>query len=155
MKYYRDKSYAIYGVLRRLNIELEKPDYSRPLGDIYKELFIKLISWEYGLNLLLESGLPGLANAPSWIPDWSIGTERTWLDSRTSTMEQVRRPLAGPQSLGSCYTTQQSLISPGVGKALWSSVHTSSANSLVCHSTWMTTNAGKPTLTIFKACWNS
>lgn len=82
MKNPRDKSYAMYGVLRRLDIELEKPDYSRPLGDIYKELFIKLISWEHGLNLLLDSGLHGLADAPSWVPDWSIDTDRTWLDSR-------------------------------------------------------------------------
>lgn len=77
---HKDLSFAMYGVLQSLDVELRKPHYSEPLGSVYKNLFTSLVKWNPALiNLLVDVGatLPG---TPSWVPDWSTVRERKWLD---------------------------------------------------------------------------
>jgi hypothetical protein len=77
---------------------MEEPNYAKPLGEIYKELFINLISWKHGLNLLLDSGLPGLEDVPTWVPDWSNSTDRNWLDSCYLYPREGRTATCGSQA---------------------------------------------------------
>ena len=66
-----DKSFATHGVLSRLGISVPQPDYKKPLGKVYHELYTELIKREPSCIALLAdvkgSILPG---APSWVPDW-------------------------------------------------------------------------------------
>ncbi|KAK1779308.1 heterokaryon incompatibility protein-domain-containing protein [Copromyces sp. CBS 386.78] len=66
-----DKSFATHGVLERLGISVPRPDYKKPLGKVYHELYAELVKREPSYIALLSdvkgSVLPG---APSWVPDW-------------------------------------------------------------------------------------
>lgn len=46
----KDLSFAMYGVLQSLGVELRKPDYSEPLGLVYKNLFTSLVKWTKGTS---------------------------------------------------------------------------------------------------------
>ncbi|KAF2667472.1 hypothetical protein BT63DRAFT_472203 [Microthyrium microscopicum] len=78
----RDKSYGLYGVLKDLGVGIALVSYEKPVGLVYQELFLALLHWGGSLNLLLDAGLPGLLNATSWTPDWSLAhtPSRAWLD---------------------------------------------------------------------------
>jgi hypothetical protein len=68
----RDRAYGTYGVLRRLGAHLSEPNYSKPLGQVYQEYFVDLVSWDRSLiRLLVDAGRTRLPNTPSWVPDWS------------------------------------------------------------------------------------
>lgn len=57
--------------------KLSNPDYNRPLGQIYYDIFADLLDWHPpSLNLLV--GGSKLPNTPSWVPDWSVNG-RLWL----------------------------------------------------------------------------
>lgn len=76
----QDRAFALHGVFSRLGLHQSLPDYSKSLGRVYQDLFVKLVAWEPALvNLLLDTGnrLPG---APSWVPDWSTAEQRLWLE---------------------------------------------------------------------------
>lgn len=76
----KDLSFALYGVLQSLGVELRNPDYSEPLGSVYKNLLTSLVQWNPALiNLLVDVG-PTLPGTPSWVPDWSTVRKRKWLD---------------------------------------------------------------------------
>jgi hypothetical protein len=78
----KDKAYAMYGILKGLGSSLSNPDYSKSVLQIYLGFFLDLLNWGQSLNLILDSGLPGLQNAPYWLPDWSAIAEEDWLDPR-------------------------------------------------------------------------
>jgi hypothetical protein len=76
----QDRAFALHGVFSRLGLHQPLPDYSKSLGSVYQDLFVRLVAWEPALvNLLLDTGnrLPG---APSWVPDWSTAEQRLWLE---------------------------------------------------------------------------
>lgn len=76
----QDRAFALHGVFNRLGLHQPSPDYSKSLGRVYQDLFVRLVSWEPALvNLILDTGnrLPG---APSWVPDWSTAEQRLWLE---------------------------------------------------------------------------
>ncbi|KAM0245178.1 hypothetical protein ACHAP5_005571 [Fusarium lateritium] len=72
----KDKAYALYGLLEVLGIELSKPDYGKPLADIFTEITTAAIAHDKSLWILCfaasDKKHPGI---PSWVPDWS---ERGW-----------------------------------------------------------------------------
>lgn len=77
-----DKAYALYGVLRSYGIILPSPDYGKSPGQVYKDLFIRLVQRRrFLINLLIDVG-PQQLGLPSWVPDWSNIQERFWLDPR-------------------------------------------------------------------------
>lgn len=77
-----DKAFALHGVLNSIGISSSKPNYARPLGLVYHELFLDLLRHKTSLiNLLIDVG-PRLQGVPSWVPDWSLLHERNWLDSK-------------------------------------------------------------------------
>ncbi|XXH03952.1 hypothetical protein Hte_010360 [Hypoxylon texense] len=75
----KDRSYALYGILNNLQLELPRPDYRKSRGLVYHELFTNLLRWKPSfVNLLLDCGQQEaggrdaeMRNAPTWVPDWS------------------------------------------------------------------------------------
>lgn len=58
------------------------PDFLRTPQEIYLELFRYLLQWSKVLNLLLlcSASDQDATDGPSWVPDWSIDANLTWLD---------------------------------------------------------------------------
>ena len=74
-----DKAFALYGILRRFDMEPAATDYKIPLGTIYHDLYrLMLNSSPELLNLLIDAGA-GSLEAPSWVPDWSTLPDKAWL----------------------------------------------------------------------------
>jgi hypothetical protein len=73
----KDKSYAVYGILQRLGILIESPDYSKRTSQIYQEFFLILLKSGMALDLLLNAG--SLSDSPSWVPDLSVQVGRGWM----------------------------------------------------------------------------
>ena len=70
----KDQSYAFYG----LGVRLASPDYAKPLGQVYREFFIDLLTWTNSLDMLLWAGSFDLPDAPSWVPNWKFPLANTW-----------------------------------------------------------------------------
>lgn len=66
-----DKIFALYGVFQELGIPVQKPDYSKSVGEVYFEFTCTMIKWYSSLRILVETSGPGLPDTPSWVPDWS------------------------------------------------------------------------------------
>ncbi|KAI0875533.1 hypothetical protein GGS24DRAFT_499752 [Hypoxylon argillaceum] len=77
----RDRSYALYGVLRNLGIGLTSPDYTRTTSEVYQQLWADLLRWQPKLlNLMLDVNGNPLPGSPSWVPDWSSAASKNWID---------------------------------------------------------------------------
>ncbi|KAJ8132069.1 hypothetical protein O1611_g1555 [Lasiodiplodia mahajangana] len=67
----RDKIYSIIGVAGRDLLPKILPDYSKPMGQVYKEVARSIIMTEKNLDILLAAnGVAGTDLLPSWVPDW-------------------------------------------------------------------------------------
>ena len=65
-----DQSFAMHGILRRLGVPLTKPDYTKPLEQIYRDLFCDFLLWNSSATGLLSmAGVSSLQGVPSWVPD--------------------------------------------------------------------------------------
>ncbi|RSL93842.1 hypothetical protein CDV31_014540 [Fusarium ambrosium] len=77
----KDRVFAVWGILQRLGIPQLAPNYRKSTGQVYRDAFAGLVEWRPSfINLLLDTG-SRLPDAPSWVPDWSTITERSWLSS--------------------------------------------------------------------------
>ena len=68
----KDKIFALYGLFRALHIDIPKPDYSKPLNEIYTEATRAAIEHDrdpHILDYIVECGQ--MENAPSWVPNWN------------------------------------------------------------------------------------
>jgi hypothetical protein len=78
----KDRSYALHGILKNLQISLSKPDYAKSKGQVYQDLYSNLLHWRPSLlHLIIDAGGKPIPSAASWVPDWTSVLERTWLDS--------------------------------------------------------------------------
>lgn len=78
----KDKAFGLYGVLQALKVAPQratKVDSTKPLGEVYYDLFRDLLLWNPGLICLLLDVGPPIPHAPSWVPDWSTLRERSWI----------------------------------------------------------------------------
>ncbi|KAK3400000.1 hypothetical protein B0T20DRAFT_349960 [Sordaria brevicollis] len=107
-----DKSFAMRGVLERLGIFLQPPDYGKTLGEVYHELFVGLLKREPALIALLvdadgtnkarrrrpaeEEREKSMEGAPSWVPDWSQLRTKHWIDYDETIYQRIQ--LATSQS---------------------------------------------------------
>lgn len=66
-----DKVFALYGLFQSLGIPLQRPDYSKSVGQVYLEFTCALIQWHGCLEMLKEASRPSLPGQPTWVPDWS------------------------------------------------------------------------------------
>ena len=99
----RDKVFALYGILQRLQAYLEPPNYLRSVEDIYLEASASAIRKDDSLRLF--EGLTGVSkyDLPSWSPDWSdhdhIAKVAGWTDYKASGSSKVQFSIQGRQFL--------------------------------------------------------
>jgi hypothetical protein len=80
----KDKSYALYGVLQSLRIDLHPPDYNKPVSQVYRELFLDLLKWTpQSILLIVDAGHLDVedshVSAPSWVSRWDRPSNTNWL----------------------------------------------------------------------------
>lgn len=79
----KDKSYAMYGILRSFGASLSTPNYEKSLDGVFRELFSDLIAWNAGfIRLLMDAKTkrdPRLEHAPTWVPVFH-DCSTSWLD---------------------------------------------------------------------------
>jgi hypothetical protein len=73
-----DRVFALYGVLQKLGAPLQKPDYGKPIGEVYCEFTRAMINWDKSIDILTEASTPALPGTPSWVPDWSTRYHRIY-----------------------------------------------------------------------------
>lgn len=77
----KDKIFAIRSVMRRYTkYDLPSPDYSVPLGELYKSLCLQLIYPLDDFRFLLPAALRSCPGEPSWVPDWTFQGTNFWFD---------------------------------------------------------------------------
>lgn len=100
----KDKAFGLYGVLQALKVAPQngtKVDSTKPLGELYYELFRDFLLWNPRLICLLLDVGPPIPHAPSWVPDWSTLRERSWIkhdvvyESVTSNIRAPRVDICG------------------------------------------------------------
>ena len=78
----RDKVFALYGLLKELEIPFPAPDYSRPVEDVYREAVISCMNYDKNLYILYHAPSDRRRDGlPSWVPDlaedgWDEGDSR-------------------------------------------------------------------------------
>ncbi|CAN9214434.1 unnamed protein product [Alternaria alternata] len=104
----RDKVFALYGILQRLQAHLEAPNYLRPIEDIYLEASAAAIYEDQSLRVF--EGLTGVSSLkspslklPSWSPDWSDDQHITkvaeWTDHNASGSSEAQPTIRGRELL--------------------------------------------------------
>lgn len=69
----KDRAYALYGILLALGARLARPDYTKSVKRIFRELFIDLLRWRpTALVLPLDTGMKYYSEEPGWVPQWDI-----------------------------------------------------------------------------------
>jgi hypothetical protein len=67
----RDRIFAIYDVIQALGIDFPKPDYGKPVEQVYREPARAAIDFDGDLSILCHvTGFQSSASAPSWTPNW-------------------------------------------------------------------------------------
>ncbi|KAF7679744.1 hypothetical protein GT037_001395 [Alternaria burnsii] len=99
----RDKVFALYGILQRLEVYLEPPNYLRSVEDIYLEVSTAAICMDRSFRVF--EGLTGCFtyDLPSWSPDWSdhdhITKVAEWNDYKASGSSEAQFSVHGRQLL--------------------------------------------------------
>lgn len=76
----KDRSFATAAILSRLGIKLAKPDYSKELGEVYRNHFESLLRWDVGLlNLIVDVNRHHIPGVPSWVPMWNEVEKSNWI----------------------------------------------------------------------------
>lgn len=74
----RDKLFGLQCVLERLSYPLDLPKYADSEAQVFKSLFLTLLSKTQYWDLLLCRKFQTL-DGPSWVPNWSNDLENHWL----------------------------------------------------------------------------
>ncbi len=79
----KDMAYGTWAMLQRAGATmLPKPDYSLPVGDIYRQLAFHLLRATNSLSIISLASQQGCPNQPSWVPDWSKSyTQRSGIET--------------------------------------------------------------------------
>ena len=73
-------AYGMLGILRSRGVtDLPIADYSRDIGDIYRQLTSKLHEVTGSLDFLFFAAAGPQPGLPSWVPDWSANSAHQWL----------------------------------------------------------------------------
>jgi hypothetical protein len=68
----KDKIFGLYGIFQALKMESPKPDYSKPVNEIYREATQAAIVHDRSANVINFVILFGNAeNTSSWVPNWN------------------------------------------------------------------------------------
>lgn len=66
----RDKLYALLGLSSDGQDPALRPDYAKPLSQVYKELFKFIVTRDKRLDIICASQPSGVPTIPCWIPNW-------------------------------------------------------------------------------------
>jgi hypothetical protein len=67
-----DKVYALHGLLDILGLHMLKPEYEKPVREVFAEVTTASFSVDQNLDILYQtSGFPDSFNLPSWVPDFT------------------------------------------------------------------------------------
>jgi hypothetical protein len=96
----KDKAYAVYGVLQSLGATLSTADYTQSSGKVFQTFFTDLLRWrpEF-LSLIVDAQMPPMDGAPSWVPDWSVASERTWFNFQEAQTANKKAKSAAPKAI--------------------------------------------------------
>lgn len=95
----KDRSYALYGVLRGFGVDLAPLDYSKPQARIYNELCLDMLKFRSSaISLLLyvntvKHGQIALdtptESSPTWVPDWSRLETKQFVSLQPSSIPEI------------------------------------------------------------------
>ena len=72
----KDHIFALVGISSDGDHPAYRPDYTREVKEVYGEVAWTTINQYSSLHILSAAGLQGgLANLPSWIPDWTVSPQ--------------------------------------------------------------------------------
>lgn len=76
---FEDRVYALLGLATPMDRQSIKPDYSKPLGDLQRELSAHLISSPVApLQALHSMGIRVASEVPSWARNWTLPVTHSW-----------------------------------------------------------------------------
>ena len=92
-----DKAFAVRAVIQRISptANFSTPNYSTPIGSVYKELCVQLLNATDSIRMLIPAAIHGCQGQPSWVADWSGEFPSFWLNPNLS---GLRVPNATPGS---------------------------------------------------------
>lgn len=68
----KDYIFALFGVMKELELDLPLPDYQKPLEQVYTEAAVACINHDRCLHILFEAPSDNRRSGlPSWVPDWT------------------------------------------------------------------------------------
>lgn len=95
----KDRSYALYGVLRGFGLQLASLDYSKPQAQIYHELCLDMLKFRSSaISLLLYVNTVNRGqsypdtpteNSPTWVPDWSRLETKQFVSLQPSSIPEI------------------------------------------------------------------
>lgn len=95
----KDRSYALYGVLRGFGVNLATLDYSKPQAQIYHELCLDMLKFRSSaISLLLyvntvnygkKSPNTPTESPPTWVPDWSRLETKQFVSLQPSSIPEI------------------------------------------------------------------
>ena len=72
----KDHVFALVGISSDGDHPAYRPDYRREVEDVYREVAWTTINQYTSLHMLSAAGLQdGIANLPSWTPDWTVSPQ--------------------------------------------------------------------------------
>lgn len=77
----RDKSYKMYAIFSRLDVQLSPPNYSRTPEEVHQDAFLALLNWTGSLGLLLCASDRKSEYESSWVPDWGEDISQKWFEA--------------------------------------------------------------------------
>ncbi|OQV07916.1 hypothetical protein CLAIMM_12270 [Cladophialophora immunda] len=76
----KDKAFGLYPILEELlQQRLPMPDYSLPIGQVYRALTLYLLQATDSMLIILVAATHNVAGEPSWVVNWSAEFPRFWL----------------------------------------------------------------------------
>ncbi|KAJ8132959.1 hypothetical protein O1611_g671 [Lasiodiplodia mahajangana] len=69
-----DKIFALYGIFTRYGLNLPRPDYSKPVSEIFEAATVGILQQTNSLGILTLCTREACVTEglPSWVPDWAI-----------------------------------------------------------------------------------
>jgi hypothetical protein len=89
----KDMAFGMWAILKKLGaVNLRDPDYSQDIGNIYRTLAVQIVHLTQSLDPLFLAAIEGVADQPSWVPDWSEADLDGWIGHVERFMKRSNLP---------------------------------------------------------------